>query len=105
MPVKQFDGRICPRPHNLVGISECFCNTRHGFCHFWMGRLEMLLPFCCKPNHPIMDVVEKFHGDIYVLLMPNATGEQRPTRDDAEVAGQSLLGGPSAPVARSARPV
>jgi hypothetical protein len=72
MPVKQFDGRIGPRPHNRVGIGECFCNTRNGFCHFWMGRLEMLLPFCSKPNHPIMDVVEKLHGDIYVLLMPNA---------------------------------
>jgi hypothetical protein len=34
--------------------------------------MEMLLPFCSKPNHPIMDVVEKLHGDIYVLLMPNA---------------------------------
>ena len=31
MPVKQFDGRICPRPHNLVGIGECFCNMRNGF--------------------------------------------------------------------------
>jgi hypothetical protein len=75
MPVKQFDGRICPRPHNLVGIGECFCNTRHGFCHFWMGRLEMLLPFCSEPNHPIMDVVEKLHGDIYVLLMPNVADD------------------------------
>ena len=71
MPVKQFDGRICPRLHNLVGIGECFCDTRNGFCHFWMGRLEMLPPFCSKPNHPIMDVVEKLHGDIYVLSMPN----------------------------------
>ena len=35
--------------------------------------MEMLLPFCSKPNHPIMDVVEKLHGDIYGLLMPNAT--------------------------------
>jgi hypothetical protein len=35
-----------------------------------MGRLEMLLPFCSKPNHPIMDVIEKLHGDIYVLLLP-----------------------------------
>ena len=43
---------------------------RNGFCHFWMSCLEMLLPFCSKPNHPIMDVVEKLHGDIYVLLMP-----------------------------------
>ena len=40
-----------------------------------MGRLEMLLPFCSEPNHPIMDVVEKLHGDIYVLLMPNAGPE------------------------------
>jgi hypothetical protein len=38
-----------------------------------MGRLEMLLPFCSEPNRPIMDVVEKLHGDIYVLLMPNAS--------------------------------
>jgi hypothetical protein len=71
MPVKQFDGRISSRPHNLVGIGECFCKTRDSFCHLWMGRLEMLLPFCSKPNHPIMDVIEKLHGDIYVLLMPN----------------------------------
>jgi hypothetical protein len=35
-----------------------------------MGRLEMLLPFCSQPNYPIMDVVEKLHGDIHVLLMP-----------------------------------
>jgi len=40
-----------------------------------MGRLKMLLPFCSKPNHPIMDVVEKLHGDIYKLLMPNARPE------------------------------
>ena len=46
MPVKQFNGRIGP---------------------LWMGRLEMLLSFCSKPNHPITDVVEKLHGDIYVL--------------------------------------
>jgi hypothetical protein len=72
MPIKQFDGRIGSRPHNLVGIGECFCKTRDGFCHLWMGHLEMLLPFRSKPNHPIMDVVEKLHGDIYVLLMPNA---------------------------------
>jgi hypothetical protein len=76
MPVKQFDGRICPRLHNLVGIGECFCNMRNGFCHFWMGRVEMLLPFCSKPNHPIMDVVEKLHGDIYVLLMTNDPAQQ-----------------------------
>jgi hypothetical protein len=43
-----------------------------------MGRLEMLLPFCRKPNHPIMDVIEKLHGDIYVLLMPNAAAQPRP---------------------------
>jgi hypothetical protein len=71
MPIKQFDGRICPRPHNLVGVGECFCNVRDSFCHFWMGRVEMLLPFCGKSNYPIMDIVEKLHGDIYVLLMPN----------------------------------
>jgi len=77
MPIKQFDGRIGSRPHNLVGIGECFCKARDGFCHLWMGRLEMLLPFCSKPNHPIMDVIEKLHGDIYVLLMPNATRQAR----------------------------
>jgi hypothetical protein len=37
-----------------------------------MGRLEMLLPLRSKPNHPIMDVIKKLHGDIYVLLLPNA---------------------------------
>jgi hypothetical protein len=71
MPVKQFDGRIGPRPHNRVGMGECFCKTRKGFCHFWMSRLEMLLPFCSKPNRPIMDVDEKLHGYIYALLTPN----------------------------------
>jgi hypothetical protein len=43
-----------------------------------MGRLEMLLPFCGKPNYPIMDVVEKLHGDIYMLLTPNFTGFSDP---------------------------
>jgi hypothetical protein len=71
MPVKQFDGHICPRSHNLVGTGECFCKTRHSFCHFWMSRLEMLLPFCSEPNRPIMDVVEELQGDIYELLLPN----------------------------------
>jgi hypothetical protein len=42
-----------------------------------MDRLEMLLPFCSKPNHPIMDVIEKLHGDIYGLLMPNAGHQAR----------------------------
>jgi hypothetical protein len=40
-----------------------------------MGCLAMLLPFCSKPHHPILDVVEKLHGDIYVLLLPNARPE------------------------------
>ena len=98
MPVKQFDGRICPRPRNLVGLGECFCNTKNGFCHFWMGRLEMLPPFCSKPNHPIMDVVEKLHGDIYVLLMPNAghellgTAGARDERTLFPVSSMPLLG-------------
>lgn len=97
MPVKQFDGRICPRPRNLVGLGECFCNTKNGFCHFWMGRLEMLPPFCSKPNHPIMDVVEKLHGDIYVLLMPNAPGERQPPSTDVPM-GKNCRWGPSAPL-------
>jgi hypothetical protein len=79
MPVKQFDGRIGPRPHNLVGIGECFCHTRNGFCHFWMGRVEMLLPFCSQPNHSIMEVVEKLHGYIYVLWMPNFVFDDSPS--------------------------
>jgi hypothetical protein len=41
--------------------------------------MEMLLPFCSKPNRPLMDVVEKLHGDIYVLLMPNAAAQARQT--------------------------
>jgi hypothetical protein len=42
-----------------------------------MGRLEMLLPFCSKPNRPIMQVVKKLHGYIYALLTPNATRQAR----------------------------
>jgi hypothetical protein len=42
-----------------------------------MDHLEMLLPFCSEPNHPIMDVVEKLHDDICMLLMPNATRQAR----------------------------
>jgi hypothetical protein len=50
----------------------------------------MLLPFCRKPNHPIMDVIEKLHGDIYVLLMPNAGGEPRPMAEATQE--RKLLG-------------
>jgi hypothetical protein len=64
---------------------------RHGFCHFWMGRMEMLLPFCSKPNHPIMDVVEKLHGAIYVLLMPNAAGERRATGKNSRTGRKHAL--------------
>jgi len=35
-------------------------------------------------------------------MKPNAAGERRPTRDDAEEADKSLRRGPSAPVACSA---
>jgi len=105
MPVKQFDGRIGSRPHNRVRAGERFSKTRKGFCHFWMGRLEMLLPFCSKPNRPIMDVVEKLHGYIYALLTPNAAGEQRPTLDETRTDPKSLSGGPSAPVACSVQDV
>ena len=47
----------------------------------------MLLPFCSKPNHPMMDVVEKLHGDIYVLLMPNVPHNRLPTK-------RSVVGSP-----------
>jgi len=61
-----------------------------------MGRLKMLLPFCSKPNHPIMDVVEKLHGDIYKLLMPNTQAHLLPEagaeRNEAEASGSQVPG-------------
>jgi hypothetical protein len=58
-----------------------------------MGCLAMLLPFCSKPHHPILDVVEKLHGDIYVLLLPNAPGELRVKRASVLAVSSSALFG------------
>ena len=58
----------------------------------------MLLPFGSKPNPSLIDVVEKLHGDIYVLLMPNAGPEllleagARHERTLAAVSSMLLLG-------------
>ena len=56
MPVKQFDGLVMQRTHDPVGFGERFRKAGSGVGHFWMGGLDVCLPFFRKPNRTVVEV-------------------------------------------------